>query len=62
MKITFESILKLYLVILMVISMMVTVDRLTEQTSKPIVVDNDLNSTILLIKKGCFFRSRYVRL
>lgn len=62
MKITFESILKLYLVILMVISMLVIADRLTEITSEPIVVDNNLNSTVLLIKKGCFFRSRYVKL
>lgn len=62
MKITFETILKFYLVILMAISMMLITDRLTERSSKPIVVDNDLNSTILLIKKGCFFHSRYEKL
>ncbi|MGD9580685.1 MAG: hypothetical protein AB7V50_04890 [Vampirovibrionia bacterium] len=62
MKITFEFIIKIYLVVLMVISIMVIADRLTEQTSRPIVIDGDINSTVLLIKKGQFLPARYVRL
>jgi hypothetical protein len=62
MNITFQTIVKAYLVVLMVISLLIITDRLTEKTSKPILLGDQLNSTVLVMKKGCVFQYRWEKL
>lgn len=62
MKITFNTIIKCYLVILMVLSLLIISDRLTERTSKPMIIQDQINPVILVIKKGCLFPSRIEQL
>jgi hypothetical protein len=62
MTISFKSIVQIYLVVLMFISLLFIVDRMTERQSKPIVVGNELNPVVLVIKKGCIFRKRTEKL
>ncbi|MEW5821022.1 MAG: hypothetical protein AB1782_12595 [Cyanobacteriota bacterium] len=62
MKITFEYILKIYLVLLMVISLLYIIDRVTETTSKPVLIKDQIKTEVFVIKKGKFFPYRFKKL
>lgn len=62
MIITFKSVLKIYLTVLMAISLLYITDRLTEKTSKPVFIGDQFNSNVLIMKKGCIFTKRWEKL
>jgi len=60
--INFKSVIKIYLTVIMVISLLVITDRLTEKNSNPVFIGDQFNSEVLIIKKGCIFPQRWEKL
>ena len=62
MKITFNTVVKIYLSIVMLLSLAFIADRLSETTSKPIIVKDQIYSNTFVVKKGIFFPARIEKL
>lgn len=61
MKITFTTIIRLYLVILMILSLLFIADRLLEESSRPVILSNNIDPVVVIIKKGPIFPGRLQR-
>lgn len=62
MQITFQSILKIYITVLMALSLLYITDRLVQKSSQPVIVDDQLGSVVLVLKKGCIFPQHWEKL